>query len=92
MLADAAGTPLPFVSGEARRVGGKEPEPKLVFTNGSGRFFLDGLVEGATYQISVTVDGRRVTTDVAVPTGKAGPTRIAAPIRLDMIREKQDAK
>lgn len=92
VLADAAGTPLPFVSGEARRVGGKEPEPRLVFTNGSGRFFLDGLVEGATYRITVTVDGRAVTTELAVPAGKAGPTRLEAPIRLDMIREKQDAK
>ena len=92
VLADAAGAPLPYLSGEARRVGGKEIEPKLIFTNGSGRFFLDGLEEGATYEITVPVGGRSVTTTIEVPAGKTGPVRIEAPIRLDMIRETQDAK
>jgi outer membrane usher protein len=91
VLADANGVPLAFVSGEARRVGGTEREPKLVFTNGSGRFFLDVLEVGGRYELSVTVNGRVVTTIIEVPKANTGPVRLPAPIRLNTIRENKDA-
>ena len=91
VLTDARGTPLPFASGEARPISHKDAEPSLVFTNGSGRFFLDNLMPGERYEISITVGGSRSKVVIEVPRTSSGPARLEAPIKLDVILGDKNA-
>jgi outer membrane usher protein len=91
VIVDSNGAPIPFASGEARRVRSPDPEPKLVFTNGSGRFILDGVEAGEKYELSITADGQTSRTVLEVPREARGLTRLDTPIKLNLLREKDDA-
>lgn len=83
-LVDPAGKPIALAAGEARRVGagaaGEAPIP--VFTNGSGRSFLEGVMAGSSYEMSVSVDGARLVATIDVPDGVVGLHRLDAPVTL----------
>ncbi len=82
-LVDPAGNPLSLATGEARRVGAGADEPPLpAFTNGAGRFFLEGVAAGSTYEISVPVDGAQLTATIVVPDDVVGLYRLETPVSL----------
>lgn len=84
-LVDKVGKPVGFASGQARKVGGDETdEPLLVFTNSSGRFFLENVAAGAAYELTVTAGEVSTRTTINVPAETVGIYRIEQPITLDL--------
>lgn len=91
VLIDRAGTPLGLINGEVRKADAPaDAVPAILFTNAAGRFFVEGLEAGGTYEAIVTVAGRPVRFMLEVPDGVQGIWRPAAPIPLDV--EVNDAK
>lgn len=83
-LVDKSGNPVGFASGLARRIGGEEQEPLLVFTNGGGRFFLVNVAAGAAYEVTISAKELTARTVVNVPPDTVGIYRIERPISLDL--------
>ena len=91
VLVDRAGAPLGLISGEVRKADAPaDAVPAILFTNAAGRFFVEGLEAGGTYEAIVTVAGRPVRFTLQVPDGVQGIWRPAAAIPLDV--EVNDAK
>ncbi len=88
VLVDSNGNPANLVSGEARELlpDGQintEVDPISIFTNGSGRFLLEGLKEGSTYEVTVAGPNGPATALVTVPAGIVGLYREEQPVSLD---------
>jgi len=82
-LLDSAGNPIALAAGEARRVGAEaDGTPMPVFTNGAGRFFLEGVAAGATYEVSISLNGTDLGATIAVPEDVVGVYRPATPISM----------
>jgi len=84
-LTSSDGTPLALASGEVRRTDGDADAPPVqVFTNGAGRFFVEGLVPKGRYDLSITVGGKVARSVIEVPADAQGIWSLADPIRLDV--------
>ncbi|UUL81438.1 fimbria/pilus outer membrane usher protein [Sphingomonas qomolangmaensis] len=84
-LVDKVGKPVSFASGQARKVGaGEKDEPLLIFTNGSGRFFLENVAQGTSYEITISAGDIVARTTVSVPSETVGIHRIEQPVPLDL--------
>ena len=82
-LLDPAGNPLSLAAGEARRVGADASEAAIpVFTNGSGRFFLEGVTAGSAYKVSLAIDGTDLAATISVPDEVVGLYRLETPVSL----------
>lgn len=78
-MVDKDGDPLVYISGEVTLLEAKKDEeskPKQVFTNAKGRFFVEGVEAGRSYQVTVTVDGTQYTNKLDIPDDVAGLHRI----------------
>lgn len=72
-LTSPDGNPIAFATGEARRLGAPPEEaPLQLFTNGSGRFFLEGVRAEEIYRLTIGRGSERLTTEIAVPDGTVG--------------------
>ena len=78
-LIDQDGEPIVFGIGEAVRVGSNEDAPIPLFTNGSGRFFLEGVVAGASYRLTISREDETIETVVPIPEGTVGILRLEDP-------------
>lgn len=86
VLVGRDGRPLPLVAGEARKSGGPEDAiPATFFTNASGRFFLEGLEAGGSYEVIVTVAGVPSRFSIEVPKDAKGVWTPTADVRIDAI-------
>ena len=79
-LADIEGNPVELATG-TYRVSGREDagEPRNIFTNRSGRFYLDGIEPGDS--IEITLSGKRSTYRIDVPENAQGLVSIENVIR-----------
>lgn len=78
-MVDKDGDPLVYISGEVVLLDAKKDEanePTQVFTNAKGRFFLEGVEAGRSYQITVTVDAKQFTHKLEIPDDVSGLYRI----------------
>lgn len=98
-LADRDGDPLGYASGEAFLVGGDDdgkaakakpstyvsPDaPIPLFSNASGRFFIEGVQAGKSYRIELDIDGKSVLRTIDVPKDADGMFRLEAPLSFDV--------
>ncbi|BDI61941.1 hypothetical protein [Qipengyuania nanhaisediminis] len=88
ILLDSNGSPANLVSGEARELSSDnqlntEVDPISVFTNASGRFLLEGLKEGSTYEVTVAGPDGPATALITVPDGTVGLYREEQPVTLN---------
>ncbi|OHD06782.1 fimbria/pilus outer membrane usher protein [Sphingopyxis sp. RIFCSPHIGHO2_12_FULL_65_19] len=86
-LADRDGDPISYASGEATVIGadGKPGGPPIqLFTNETGRFFVEGVEAGRGYAVDLQVGGQRVSTRIDVPDDADGLFRLGAPVKLEI--------
>jgi outer membrane usher protein len=85
-MVDRDGDPLVFVTGLARDASILEEsaEATQIFTNAKGRFFLEGVQAGRTYDITVTAAGQTATEAVAIPEGVTGIYELKAHLAYDL--------
>ncbi|AMO72849.1 fimbrial biogenesis outer membrane usher protein [Sphingorhabdus sp. M41] len=85
-MVDRDGDPLVFVTGLARDTENLDEsvEPTQIFTNAKGRFFLEGLEAGRTYDITVTADGQTATEAVTIPKDVTGIYELEAHLAYDL--------
>ena len=76
------GEPIAFGVGEAVRLGAADAAPLQLFTNGSGRFFLEGIVAGEIYSLHIGLDGEALEALVSVPADTVGILRLSDPVIL----------
>ena len=89
-LTYADGTPLAFVTGTARPIEAREAADAIpVFTNASGRFFLEGLVAGETYVLSFSDASSPTDTILSVPDDSLGIVRLAEPVATGLIAPQE---
>lgn len=73
VMLDRAGTPVALVAGELRETGAPADSiPLQLFTNSSGRFFVEGLKPGKSYEALVNVAGSPVRFSLSVPEDAKG--------------------
>lgn len=91
VLVGRAGRPVAMATGEVRRAGALDDEATmLLFTNGAGRFFVEGLKPGERYSATVSLGVRTASFAIDVPADAVGIWKPAADIALDL--EVPDAK
>lgn len=86
ILSDRNGQPLSLVSGTISK-NGVENAPVdggLIFTNSAGRFFMEGLEPGASYEGLVEVEGNAVRFSINVPEDALGIWRMPDATVLDV--------
>ena len=85
-MVDRDGDPLVFVTGLARDASilDEAAEATQIFTNAKGRFFLEGVEAGRTYDITVTADGQTATEAVAIPEDVTGIYELKANLAYDL--------
>ncbi len=85
-MVDRDGDPLVYVTGMARDASmpGENAEVTQIFTNAKGRFFLEGVEAGRTYDITVTTDGQTATEAVVIPEGVSGIYELKALLAYDL--------
>ncbi|MEH6660437.1 MAG: fimbria/pilus outer membrane usher protein [Parasphingorhabdus sp.] len=85
-MVDRDGDPLVYVTGIARDASilGELAEVTQIFTNAKGRFFLEGVEAGRTYDITVTADGQTATEAVAIPEDVSGIYELKAQLAYDL--------
>ncbi len=67
-MVDRDGDPLVFITAEVQNDNAEEQAEVIqIFTNAKGRFFLEGVEAGQTYNITATVDGQTATQSVTIP-------------------------
>lgn len=73
-LVDRDGDPFTFITAQAQNadIGAEHNEPSQIFTNAKGRFFLEGVEAGQTYNITILVDGKPETKTIAIPDDVTG--------------------
>ncbi len=91
-LTDADGAPLAFATGTATAVGSPDEEPLQVFTNGSGRFFLDGLRAGESYRLVIGRGDTQIETTLVIPEGTVGIYRLDQQLELEPSGPAQGAR
>jgi len=95
-LVDRDGDPVMLASGTVRMVGseapaeGSEDEAGILFTNSAGRFFVEGLDPGSTYEVIMDVNGDAVRFELVPPADAIGIWRIEEPLALDVDVESED--
>lgn len=83
LLTDRNGTPIAFAIAQiAAEDGSPLPEPAQLFTNASGRFFVEGLEAGKSYRLTLSLNGRETSGTLSIPAGTTGLYRLAEPIAL----------
>ena len=78
-MVDKEGNPLVYISGEATLLNASKDDadgPKQLFTNAKGRFFLEGVEAGRSYNINVKVGRQQVTNKLGIPDDVTGLHRI----------------
>jgi len=84
-MVDRNGDPLVFVTGLARDAALLEEDAGTqIFTNAKGRFFLEGVEAGRTYDITVTADGQNATEAVIIPEDVTGIYELKAVLAYDL--------
>jgi outer membrane usher protein len=85
-MVDRDGDPLVFVTGVARDASILEEgaEATQIFTNAKGRFFLEGVEAGRTYDITVTAAGQTATEAVTIPEDVIGIYKLKAHLAYDL--------
>lgn len=78
ILVDSAGNPAAFAAGYAIIEGG---ERKHVFSNGGGRFFIDGLKHGETVRLEFESPEGMIA-EFKVPDGEIGVIRLSEPVQI----------
>lgn len=78
ILTDSNGKPAPFAVGYAITEDG---ERKPVFTNGGGRFFIDGLKHGETVRLEFESPEGMISS-FTVPEGDIGVIRLSEPVEM----------
>jgi outer membrane usher protein len=82
-MVDANGNPVAYSAGTVEEVSGDSGrEPVLVFTNASGRFFIEGVEAGKSYEISLNLNGSTTRVVIEVPPDIAGIYAMADPVVL----------
>ena len=92
ILTYADGSPLALVTGTAHPTTKEEgAEPIQVFTNASGRFFLEGLVAGERYILTFQ-EMSQAETVLEVPEDALGIVRLDAPVATAIIAPAREEK
>ena len=83
-IVDRDGDPVAYAVGFAEEVSGAGGrEPVQVFTNASGRFFIEGVEAGKSYAISLDLNGSTTRAVIDVPPDIAGIYSLANPLVLE---------
>ena len=89
-LVDAIGNPLVYAIGEAHPLGREGDVLSIqIFTNASGRFFMEGLEAGEEYRIDIAVDGNTSSATITVPDDANGTFELSTPIAFDFVGQDQ---
>ncbi len=84
-MVDHSGKPIAYAVGLVEKIGGGgEDDPGQVFTNASGRFFIEGVEAGESYRVVLTVEGTSVTQTIDVPEDLSGIYTLEEPLSLDV--------
>lgn len=84
-MVDRDGDPVAYAVGSVEELSGTgEREPVQVFTNASGRFFIEGVEAGKSYAISLDLNGATTQVVIEVPPDIAGIHAIADPVVLEI--------
>ena len=83
-LVDQSGAPIALAAGQATDLDAPDTyAPSVIFTNATGRFFVEKLVAGHRYEAILNANGRSVRFRFEVPPDAEGVFRIDTPIRVD---------
>jgi outer membrane usher protein len=91
-LVDRDGDPVSMVPGEIRESGSKDDAPVQMFTNPAGRFFIEGMKPGATYEALINTPAGPARFEFEVPKDAKGVWRRENTIQLDIDLPKSEAK
>ncbi|WP_338424614.1 hypothetical protein [Sphingopyxis kveilinensis] len=86
-LADRDGDPISYAAGEAVPLGADGSAAGAgvkLFTNETGRFFVEGVEAGRGYKLDLDVGGTRVAARIDVPDDADGLFRLSAPLKLEI--------
>jgi len=86
-LADRDGDPIAYAAGEATPIDGDAATEGLaipLFTNETGRFFVEGVEAGRAYKLDMQIDGKRIDARIDVPDDADGLFRLSTPLKIDV--------
>lgn len=85
-MVDRDGDPLVFITAQAQDTasGAKGAEATQIFTNAKGRFFLEGVEAGQTYNITVTADEQTASKVVTIPEDVTGIYKLDGDLFYDL--------
>ncbi len=86
-LADRDGDPISYAAGRAHAIGADGPQRESgiqLFTNETGRFFIEGVEAGRGYDLEIDVGGKQVSSRIEVPDDADGLFRLSAPLKLEI--------
>ena len=84
-MVDRSGEPIAYAVGLVEKIGSDgEGDPVQVFTNATGRFFIEGVEAGESYRVVLTVGDISVTQTIDVPEDLSGIYTLEAPLALDV--------
>ncbi len=86
ILGDKDGDPVRYAVGEVTMVGSEDNPGKgiQVFTNKSGRFFVEGLISGKRYNVTVMTEGQSASQEIDVPQDLSGIFKLERKLILDL--------
>ena len=84
-MVDRNGEPIAFAVGLVEKLSGDDQaEPVQVFTNSTGRFFIEGVEAGESYSVVLTIGETTVTQTIDVPEDLNGIYSLEEPLYLDI--------
>ena len=84
-MVDRSGEPIAYAVGLVEKVGVEDDEdPGQIFTNATGRFFIEGVEAGESYRVVLTVGEISVTHIIEVPEDLSGIYTLEQPLALDV--------
>ncbi|WP_379922500.1 hypothetical protein [Erythrobacter sp. R86502] len=82
---DRDGDPVTYAAGSVEEIDPATATGSVpVFTNASGRFFVEGVQAGKSYRVTLTIAGQQVVTTIDVPEGINGIYDLEEPRALDI--------
>ena len=79
-----SGTRSYHVGSVEDRSGKSEREPAQLFTNASGRFFIEGVEAGKSYTVSLDLNGTTTRVIIDAPPGIVGIYSLADPVMIEV--------
>ena len=84
-LVDRDGDPIAYATGAVVEIDPPSViEPAPIFTNATGRFFVEGVEAGKSYRIALTIAGAQTFATIDVPAELSGIYALDAPLAIDV--------